>query len=153
MWSKEEARKKRVQFFTNFGIFMKKYIEVYDKKINWINYNTGVKAVYFKIEADNKTARIAIDIIHKDEWIRDLFYEQFEEFKMLLQSDMDPLTWNKEHRNSFGQSNIRIYTELTGYSMNNKEHWGDIYKFFEKNMTALHDFWDNTKEVFIDLEN
>lgn len=153
MWSKEEARIKRVKFFTNFGIYMKKHTDLFERKIKWVNYRTGVSAVRFKIEADNKTARVVIDIIDNDEGVMDLFYEQFTEFKVLLESDMDELTWDKEYYNDTHLRSMRIYTELTGYSMNNEEHWGDLYRFFEKNMLALHEFWDNSKDIFIDLEN
>ena len=32
MWSKEETKNRKVMFFTNFGIYMKKYIPEYGKK-------------------------------------------------------------------------------------------------------------------------
>tara|TARA_B110000211_G_C13966714_1_gene503112 strand:- start:111 stop:572 length:462 start_codon:yes stop_codon:yes gene_type:complete len=153
MWSKEEARKKRVRFFTNFGIYMKKHAELSENKIRWVNYRTGVSAVRFKIEADNKKTCVAIDIIHPDEGVMQLFYEQFQEFKTMLQSDMDELTWEEAHYNATGQMNMRIFTEMDTLSMNNEEHWGDLFRFYEKNMLALHEFWENSKDIFIDLEN
>lgn len=153
MWSKEEARNRKVRFYTNFGVYMKKHVENYDQKIHWVNYRTGVSSVFFKIESDNKTARVCIDIINKDEGLRDLFFEQFQEFKTLLQSEMDELIWLKEYYNKTGQINCRIYVETSEFSMNNEAQWGDLYRFFEKNMIALHEFWDNSKDIFIDLEN
>ena len=50
MWSKEESRNRKMRFFTNFGIYMKKYIPEYGEKIRWVNYRTGVNDIKFKIE-------------------------------------------------------------------------------------------------------
>ena len=153
MWSKEEAKKNRVRFFTNFGIYMKKHTELSEKKIRWVNYRTGVSAIKFKIEADNKTTRVIIEIIHPDKGIMQLFFEQFQEFKTMLQSNMDELIWEKEYYNTTGQMSMRIFTEMNTQSMSNEKHWGDLFRFYEKNMLALHEFWRNSKEIFIDLEN
>lgn len=153
MWSKAEAQQRTKRFYTNFGIYMKKYISKYDRKIPWVNYRTGVSAVTVKVEADNKTARVCIDIIDTDNGIKALFYEQFEEFKTLLQSEMSPLIWEPNYTNENGQSHCRIFVETSEYSISNEEHWGDIYRFFEKNLVAFHEFWDNCKDIFIDLEN
>ena len=56
---------------------MVKYQSVTGSKVNWINYNTGVKNIYFRLEVDQHSARVFIDLQHKDEDIRELFYEQF----------------------------------------------------------------------------
>jgi|TARA_B100000795_G_scaffold267077_1_gene251288 hypothetical protein len=153
MWSKEEARKKRIRFFTNFGVYMKKHAEFTEQKIRWVNYRTGVSAIRFKIEADNKTTRVVVDIVNSDIGLMELFYEQFTEFKTMLEANMDELIWEKNYYNATGQRSMRIYTETSLYSMNNEEHWGDLFRFYEKNMLALHEFWDNSKDIFIDLEN
>ena len=53
MWSKEESRNRKMRFFTNFGIYMKKYIPEYGEKIRWVNYRTGVNDIKFKIECQS----------------------------------------------------------------------------------------------------
>lgn len=153
MWSKEEAKNRKIRFFTNFGIYMKKYIPEYGEKIRWVNYRTGLNSIRFKIEADKVSSRVCIDIINKDEGVREVFLEQFEEFKTLLSNSMDELEWIKEYRIDSSIYITRIITELKGPSINQESEWGDIYRFFEKNLVALHEFWDISQDVFKDLEH
>ncbi len=51
---------------------------------NWINYKTGIRHLYFRMQADNRQARIAIELNHPDAGIRELFWEQLRELKTLL---------------------------------------------------------------------
>jgi len=153
MWSKTEAKIRRVNFFTNFGIYMKKHIPKYGEKVRWVNYRTGLKSIRFKIEADKKSSSICIDIVSSDSGVREVFFEQFEELKILLSKKMDRLIWEKNYRIDSGVYISRIYTELIGPSINEESQWGDIYLFFEKNLVALHEFWEISQEVFRDLEN
>lgn len=132
---------------------MKKYIPEYGGKIRWVNYRTGVNSIRFKIEADKVSSRVCIDIINKDEGVREVFFEQFEEFKTLLSNSMDELEWIKEYRIDSGIYITRIITEFKGPSINNESEWGEIYRFFEKNLVALHEFWDISQDVFKDLEH
>ena len=132
---------------------MKKHTPKYGEKIRWVNYRTGLNSVRFKIEANKKSSSICIDIISSDEGVREVFFEQFEEFKILLSKKMDTLNWEKKYRIDSGVYISRIYTELIGPSINKESEWGDIYRFFEKNLIALHDFWEISHEIFRDLEN
>ncbi len=152
MWSKEEAKNRRVRFFTNFGIYMKKHAGDYGEKIRWVNYRTGVNAVRFKIGAHKKTSTVSIDIVNNDEGVREVFFEQFEEFKTLLSNSLTELNWVKNYRIDSGVYITRIYTELEGPSINNESDWGKIYRFYEKNLLALHEFWEISQDVFKDLE-
>tara|TARA_Y100000589_G_scaffold255334_1_gene244337 strand:- start:8239 stop:8700 length:462 start_codon:yes stop_codon:yes gene_type:complete len=153
MWSKEETKRRRIDFFTNFGIYMKKHIPQYGEKIRWVNYRTGINSIKFKIESSGKYSRVCIDITNKDEGVREVFFEQFEEFKKLLSIKMNKLNWVKNYRIDSGIYITRIYTEINGPSINQESEWGDIYRFFEKNLIALHEFWELSKDVFKDLEN
>ena len=152
MWSKKEAKDRRVRFFTNFGVYMKKHNEEYGNKMRWVNYRTGVNSVKFRIEVDNKTAKVCIDITNEDEGVRQLFFEQFEEFKKLLSNSMDELIWVKDQYIQSGFAISRIYAETDEFSMSNEAQWGELYQFIEKNIVALHEFWDMSQDVFKDLE-
>ena len=58
------------------------------EKVNWVNYKTGEKDIYFRMQADNKTASIAIELTHKDAGIQQLYFEQFAELKKLLEESL-----------------------------------------------------------------
>lgn len=153
MWSKEESRNRKKRFFTAFGVYMKKHKDEYGGRIRWVNYRTGVNAVKFRIEADNKNAFVCIDVINKDKGIREVFFEQFIEFKNVLKATMTELIWEPSMYLQNGEEISRIYTVLEGKSINNEADWGDIFRFFEHNLIALHNFWDLSQDVFKDLED
>ncbi len=132
---------------------MKKYTPKYGEKIRWVNYRTGLNSIIFKIETDKKASSICIDIVSTDLGVREVLFEQFEELNLLLSKKMDRLIWEKNYRIDSGVYISRIYTELIGPSINKESDWGEIYLFFEKNLVALHDFWEMSQEIFKDLDN
>lgn len=153
MYSKEEAKSLRKKFWTTFGVYMKKYNKVYGAKIRWVNYNTKVKDIYFRLEVTKHKASFSFDLQHKDEGLRELFYEQFTELKAVItDSFVDELTWEQENETPYG-INSSIYTELEGVSVFNKNDWLTIFPFLERNIVAAHDFWADFGEIFKNLEN
>ena len=153
MYSKEEAKSLRKEFWTAFGVYMKKYNKVYGAKIRWVNYNTKVKDIYFRLDVTKSLAYFSFDLQHKDEGLRELFYEQFIELRGVINSSFEyELTWKPVFESEFG-SVARIYTELEGVSIFNKNDWGIIFSFLEKNIVAAHDFWEEFGEIFKNLEN
>lgn len=153
MYSKEEVRLLKTEFWTSFGKYMKKYNTIYHNKVNWVNYNTKVKDVYFRLTADKKRATFAIELQHKDAGIRELFYEQFTELKTVLNDSFEnQLTWDAVAFNDFGVEISTIGCELENISIYNKDTWKNIFLFFEKNLINAHDFWLDFNEVFEQLE-
>src|SRR5690349_18742723 len=84
MYSRQEASQLRQQFWTAFGQYMLPVLSSEEEKVNWINYRTGEKDIYFRMYADNKKASVAIELTHKDEGLQALYFEQFRELKNLL---------------------------------------------------------------------
>ena len=81
MYTKEEASKLRREFWTAFGKYMAQHLGADGWKVNWINYKTGLKGLYFRMDANNKQAFIGIVMNQKNADLQSLFYEQFEELK------------------------------------------------------------------------
>src|SRR5690606_40670888 len=48
MYSKEEAKRLKERFWTNFGQFMSLVPNEEGVKVNWVNYKTGIKHLYFR---------------------------------------------------------------------------------------------------------
>ncbi len=84
MYSKDEASKLREQFWLTFGKYMKPIPSANGFPINWVNYKTGVKNVFFRLNADQKSATISIDITHADEETRLIYFEQFNAVKLFF---------------------------------------------------------------------
>jgi hypothetical protein len=148
MFTKEESSRIRQEFWTTFGRYMNPVLSAEGMKVNWVNYHTRLKDVYFRMDAGAKSAMIAITMEQRDPGIRELFFEQFMEFKTLLHNELGE-NWNWElHATVDGKEISRIYTENSGVSIFNKEHWPDLISFFKPRIIALDSFWENAKYSF-----
>ena len=153
MYSKEESRSLRREFWTSFGVYMKKYNKVYQGKINWVNYKTKCKDIYFRLDVTKKKASFSFDLQHRDTGMRELFYEQFTELKAVINDSFEnELTWVSEFETEHGTSS-RIYTELENVSVFNKNDWHDVFPFLEKNIVSAHEFWNEFSDIFTNLED
>nr|WP_276900979.1 DUF4268 domain-containing protein [Pedobacter kyonggii] len=152
MYSKEEAVRLRQQFWISFGQYMKPIPSASGSTVNWTNYKTGVKNIFFKMDVDNKKAFISIRLSHPDPDIRHLIFEQFEEFKLLFTNTVnEEWNWIKDATDDFGKTISLISISIAGVSIFNQQHWPELISFFKPRIIALDDFWDNVKPVFEDL--
>ena len=109
---------------------------------HWINYKTGLKNVYFRLEADTRQARIGIELTHPDAGIRELFWEQFRELRPLLHETLgEPWTWEAAAVDAHGMALSRIYTELRPVNLFDRADWPALISFFKPRLMALDAFW------------
>ena len=149
MYSKEEAFQIRKKFWTSFGRYMKLQNSASGEEVNWINYKTGIKQLFFKTDVDNKSARIAIEIALKDREMQELMFEQYEEFKYLFESEMgEDWIWFRSFYEDTGKENSKIELRLEKVSIFNEETWPEIISFLKENLIKLDEFWDNVKDSF-----
>lgn len=148
MFTREQSSRIRQEFWTVFGKYMSPIFSAEGLKINWINYHTSIKDVYFRMDAGPKYATISISLEHNDAGIRALYFEQFEEFKNILHDTLEE-EWHWQQDVSLNEKVIsRIYQELPGVSVFNKDHWPDLISFFKPRIIALDSFWENAKYTF-----
>jgi hypothetical protein len=101
------------------------------------------------MEADNKSAVIAIELTHPDAGIRELYFEQFAEFKnILFQYVNEDWIWDPEYRSDDGKITSRIYTQQNGISLFNQNDWPALISFFKPRIIALDEFWNDVKFGF-----
>ena len=149
MESRQQASQLRQEFWTVFGHYMRPVLSAEGERINWINYKTGEKDIYFKMSADNKRAEIAIELHHKDPGIQQLFFEQFRELKNLLRSAVhEEWIWKQQVTDEAGKTISKIYTEETDVSIFRKDDWPVLISFFKLRIIGLDDFWSNVKYSF-----
>jgi hypothetical protein len=116
---------------------------------NWINYKTGLKNVYFRMQADNRRASIAIELTHPDSGIRELFWEQFLELRTLLHETLgETWTWEADATDAIGQPLSRIYKDLAPANIFNRESWPALISFFKPRLVALDAFWADAQYSF-----
>jgi hypothetical protein len=149
MYSRQEAARLRQEFWTSFGLYLSPVPSAEGEKVNWINYRTGEKHVAFRMQAENRTAAIGIEISHPDSGVQELFFEQFLQFKNLLQSLLgEEWIWQKGYQDPSGKIISRIYTEITGVHVLNKQDWPALISFFKPRIIALDEFWSQVRYGF-----
>jgi|ERR1044071_311994 hypothetical protein len=141
MYTREESSLIKQEFWTIFGKYMSPIRSSEGLRVNWINYKTGIKDVYFRMETLNDSATIGISLEHKDAGIRELFFEQFIELKLMLHEALEE-AWEWRPESS------KIMKELPNTSVFNKDQWPELIQFFKPRIIALDSFWENAKYSF-----
>lgn len=142
MYSKDEASQIRQAFWTTFGQYIAPQLSADGLKVNWVNYKTGIKHLYFKMDADKHSAVIEILITHPDAGIQELFFEQFAELKIILNGYLnEEWDWVLHDKDESGKTISRISKQLNGVSIYNRNDWPQLISFFKPRIIALDEFW------------
>jgi hypothetical protein len=142
LYSRDQASQIKQAFWTAFGQYIAPQPSADGLRINWINYKTGVKHLYFKMQADKKSAFIAIEITHPDPGIQELVFEQFKELKAVLTASIgEDWDWQLHHIDENGKTISRIIKTLPNVSVFNQADWPALISFFKPRIIALDDFW------------
>ncbi|WP_285007975.1 DUF4268 domain-containing protein [Pedobacter faecalis] len=142
LYSKSEASQLRHEFWTTFGQYISPHPSADGMRINWVNYKTGIKHLQFKMQADNRSASIAIEISNPDPGIQELVFEQFSELKKVLHEQLgEEWEWNKFVADEYGKTICRIERSLSGVRIFRKEDWPTLISFFKPRIIALDEFW------------
>jgi hypothetical protein len=153
LYSKDEASQLKQLFWTTFGQYIAPQLSAEGLKINWVNYKTGIKYLYFRMEAGKRSASIAIEIAHPDAGIQELFLEQFKDLKNILHSALqEDWEWQLHSINEDGKTISRIVRNLYGVSIFNKNDWPALVSFFKPRIIALDEFWSDAKYAFDSLK-
>ncbi len=137
MYTKEERKKIRMEFWSTF----KKYSKKHGKK-KWIMQDTGINKVNLKFEFDNKKARVGYDICAYDVETRIYYYEKFESLKSILEDSLQqPLIWDLEYPVTSKKEMAKIYLEISDVNILDKNTWDIVIDFFFKNMSILEDIF------------
>ncbi len=117
-------------------------------KINWMNYRTGIKDVYFRMNTGRGSNWIGISIEQRDKDIRELYFDQFLELRTMLHTTLEEeWIWQRDAKID-DKSFSRIYCELPNASVLNREQWHDLIAFFKPRIIALDTFWTDAKYSF-----
>lgn len=99
--------------------------------------------------AEKRSATIAIELAHPDAGVRGLFFEQFKELRTLLHSSLgEEWEWQPEFTDEHNKIVSRIYKQLDGVSIFNKNDWPALISFFKPRIILLDQFWSDAKYAF-----
>lgn len=149
MYTREEASQLRQAFWTTFGQYMTPVPSAEGLPVNWINYKTGFRHLYFRMQADKRNATVGIEMTHPDAGIQELFFEQFSEIRHILEEHTgEEWEWELHATDAYGKTISRIYTEMAPVSIFNKEDWPRLISFFKPRIMALDAFWSDAQYTF-----
>lgn len=152
MFSKEELKAINGDFWTRFKEKAGVNKGASGKRINWVNYPTHLKQIYVRLHADTELARFSIDIQDKDEGVRKLIWEQFEELRNVFEKEMIiPGVWEETAFNTANQPIFRISWTLNDVNMYTREDQHAIYDFFINLLIRFDRFYTEYDEVLIGL--
>lgn len=139
MFSKEESRLIRQEFWTSFG-------KSFPRK--WILYNTKIKGLSLKFYFDTKVAFVTLDL-EDDLENRVNCWEKLVALKSILHSEYLPdAIYDEEFYLDNGKEISRIYVTLEQkVSIHNKNSWRDTMEFFNKQMQLFETFFEEYKDV------
>ncbi len=101
------------------------------------------------MQADKKTASIAIELTHPDLEIQQLFFEQFEALRNVLHEQVgEEWQWALHTTNDDDKVISRIYTEISPVNVFDKNDWPALISFFKPRIIALDEFWSNAQYSF-----
>jgi hypothetical protein len=149
MYSKAELTRLKESFWIAFGRYMSPHLSADGEKVSWTAYKTGIRQLYFRTEADEDGAAIAIALTHPDPAIRHQQYEQLQQLRQMLEAETGEVwTWQHDVVDASGRTMSRIGTELAGVSIFRQEDWPQLISFFKPRLLALDSFWSMAKMGF-----
>ena len=149
MYSKNESAQLKEEFWTTFGKYMTPILSADGTRVNWVNYKTGEKHIYFKMQADASRAVISVEIAHTDIKLQQLYFEQFKLVENVLSASLEEeWTWALHDVDEYGKVISRIYKELSPISILNKNDWPQLISFFKPRIIALDNFWSSARYGF-----
>ncbi len=149
MYTKQEASLIKKKFWTSFGRYLQPVPNAEGETINWINYKTGIRDIFFRMDVDTRSAQIAIEIRHTVNSLDNGYYQQFLAMRTMLENTLgETWQWQPEVQDESGAVLSRIYTTQPGVNIFKEPDWPAIITFLKPRIIALDEFWLQVKDVF-----
>jgi len=139
MFSKEESKRLKQDFWIAFG-------KSFPRK--WTLYNTKIKGLIFKFQFDLKSAQVAIIVDHNNLEVRMELWEKLMSLKNIIKEEYLP---NAKFNDSYLVNNnkeiSKIYVEIKNVSIHDKNTWRETMVFLFNNMNKVEDFFLEYKDI------
>jgi hypothetical protein len=148
MYSKEELKQLKKEFWEGFGIYCSEIPALKRRKSKFMLYNTKMKGVELKFDATRHGAFVILEINLQDVKLRLEKYEQFEQYQSIMEKQFpNGLIWNFAYVRECGTEVCRIYTEKNGIDLHRRIQWMEFYKFMSEEMLKLERAFKTVKEA------
>lgn len=149
MYSRQQSSQVRKNFWTSFGQYMAPLPGADGLPLNWLNYKTGVKHLYFRMDAGKERSSIAIEMRHPDTGDREQVFGKLERLKTIFHEIAGPgWKWEKSCIDEDGRLVSRVVADLHSVNVINVSDWPTIISFLKPRLVALDKFWHIAKDHF-----
>ena len=149
MYTTEQVSKQQKKFWKIFGQYMKPVPGATGEAVNWLNYKTGIRHIFFRMDANKQNTCVGIEIQHAKETDRMHYYNHFVALKKILeQTTCYEWHWHAAVVDENGQTISSIKQVLNNVSVLNEADWPAIIAFLKPRITALDAFWEKVKDGF-----
>ena len=149
MYSKQQAALLKQSFWTAFGRYMSPVPSADGSKINWINYKTGVKNLFFRMDVTNNSESIAIVVANTENPMAQQHFRKLVQLRSLLREHTGE-DWNvsEEVSDAFGKKISSIGKAINDVNVFEEATWPAIISFLKPRVIALDAFWYEVKDLF-----
>lgn len=153
MYSKEEARQLKHDFWEGFDRYTKFFSKKTGESISWVLYKTGIKGLEMKFYIEKKLMQVMIEVNHKSENRRFDIYVELNKYKNILENGLETeVFWVDDMQIDENKVVSRVFVETDAYNFHRRDDWPEIYKFMATNMFQIQsnflDIHDILKEKF-----
>lgn len=133
MYSREESKKIRQDFWISFG-------KNYPRK--WLLYNTKIKDFSLKFTFTKRIAEVSMDIEANDEIIRQYYFEKLQSLETILREDYLPdAVFGETYELENGKMISRVYVIKERVNIHDKKQWPEVQEWLAEKMNALESFF------------
>lgn len=138
MYTKEEVKQLKKEFWEGFGTYCNTLTQFKKRKSKFLLYNTKMKGVELKFDANRKGAYVILELNHSNSTKRFDMFEKFERLKPLIEKKLNNnLIWDFAYVRECGTEVCRIYSHKNGIDIHNRLQWADFYEFMSTEMLRL----------------
>lgn len=152
MYSKEQLREIRTQFWADFKEHMRQFHSSNGRRMNWLNYPSEIDFIFIRLHADNHGIAFSYDIQGKDAGVRSIVWEQLTELKVVLESEMGTEgIWLEDVSSETVSSYSSIRWEKNGLRFSDPKDKEAIFTFFQEHLIRFDSFYQEFKDILINL--
>lgn len=152
MLSKEALKEFNTEFWDKFRRRMRPHHSSSGRRMNWLNYPSDVKSIFIRLDVNKKFAALNFDVQFKDPEVLDLVWEQLLEMKVVMENTMNVKgEWLDDCYLPNGARFCRIQWKKEPCSYYDESQQDDIYAFLEETLLKFDIFYQEFKEIVINL--
>ena len=138
MYSKDELKRLKLEFWESFAAYCEVQPYLRRRRKIWTLYNTKVKGVEMKFDANRRGAYVILEVNHRNEADRLEMFEKLTWYKEQIEQGLpEELIWDICFIRENGEQVARIYAAKEGLDLHRRTDWGEMFSFMATKMYLL----------------